>query len=236
MTTTTYVATTAEGNTVARTSATRDYNFVILVKNSITITSQTDAHDAIEGVWSWSGDFANAEKAAQSARKAYVDVRIVDVEQKLTGKDARLVLDAIKAAKIGDYADNTTAAAMIAAADADPAMTEVKPARKDKAKKKTTTADVEMVAKAIEKVQAEAKPAAGSARKYVPGMRADLSKLEDIIASLRDAEAKLAAAHQARNAEIARLLGANEISGPKLAAYLGMTPMAIYNMRNRATA
>ena len=34
MSATTFIATTAEGNTVARTSGTRDYNFVVLAKGA----------------------------------------------------------------------------------------------------------------------------------------------------------------------------------------------------------
>ena len=98
MSNTTYVATTAEGNTVARTSSTKDYNFVILAK--LNTNGNVTEHDHLENAWGWSGDKINAEKAAAQAAKVYASVRVVAVEQKLTGKDAKLVLDAIKANKV----------------------------------------------------------------------------------------------------------------------------------------
>ena len=235
MTAITYVATTAEGNTVIRTSATKEYAFVILAKNQI--SGPARANDDVEGAWGWSGDKANAEKTAQAARKAYRSVRVVPVEQKFTGKEARMIRDAVKAAPTqgsgsqyqGGSVRNgaapmgkieTPAIAEVVTEEKEIPVTATKTAPKAKAKAapKAAANETEKVAKAIEQVQGEA-------------------ELAELVAKIRVVQAELADLLGARNAKIDELLTAGTSSGPKIAKIVGtQSAMAVYNMRKKASA
>jgi hypothetical protein len=246
MTTTTFIATTAEGNTVARTSATKDYNFVILVNHSV---GGNRENDDVEGAWGWSGDKANAEKTANTARKAYKSVRVVAVEQKLTGKEAKLVLDAIKAAPVegaNPASPIRLGAAPMGKVEAHPfteavqattnteeitvPTTATKPARKT-AKGKIVEATPDLPAHVVIKsVDTEKVAQAESAE------QAALGEYSVLLEALAEAQAKVAALLEMRNNRINELITAGTVSGPKLAKVMGVTPMAVYNMRAKATA
>lgn len=231
MTAITFVATTAEGNTVIRTSATKDYNFVVLAKNQI--AGPARANDDVEGAWGWSGDKANAEKTAQTARKAYRSVRVVPVEQKLTGREATLVREAAKAGVTTTPAveATNTKEETVATATTKPAR---KRAARSSAPKVVTPLPViaEPIEPAYDELDAQVEEAAAKERMAALAT----AEFEAVLADLAAAQEKVANLLARRNGMIDNLITQQVVSGPKLAKVMGVTPMAVYNMRAKATA
>ena len=234
---TTFVATTTEGNTVVRTSATRTYTHVCMATKE----------GQLEGAMSWHGDKANATKAAQTWASRGFATRVVPVEQALTGKAARLVLEAVKTAQLpvdvdASYADDTTAKAMVAAADADPAMTPVDAVDAiDQALATGTKAAAKKATKVVvqprpDAVKATAKKAAkvavAAAKPEMP-VAPDTTELAELLEQIRVNELAHYEMVLTRNTMIAKL-NAEGLSYAKIAQLTGVTPMATRAMAMRA--
>lgn len=69
-------ATLPDGTVVKRRTG-RDYRFVVVAQGYL---GDPKYDDGKWGVWQWSGRRDLAEKAAQTARKVYRDVRVVPAE------------------------------------------------------------------------------------------------------------------------------------------------------------
>lgn len=222
MASTTFVATTREGNTVVRTSATREYTFVLL--------GTKDGQP--EGALSWHGDKANADKAASTWSSRGMTTRVVPVEQTFTGKEARLVIEAAKAAPAETApveVTTTTTEEEIAVP------TTTKPrARKAAAKKVVEPVVVEVPAEDPKVAAAAEKAAEQEAKAQAEATAA--TELEELLADLRFAQERVADLLAKRNNMIDSMITAGTISGPKIAKVMGVTPMAVYNMRAKATA
>jgi hypothetical protein len=185
MTTTTFVATTREGNTVVRTSATRTYTHVMLATKG----------GQAEGAMSWHGDLVNATKAAQTKAGHGFTTRVVPVEQAFTGKEARLVVEAAKAPRTDVPAKAAPTATPTAA--------------KEPAKAGTRTG--------------KAKGPTGPEERLVQAAQA-----------VAFAQEAARAALAARDNLVAELLATKVLGGPSIAKIIGVTPMAVYNMRARS--
>lgn len=75
-----FTATCPDGTVVTRTSKTMAYLFAIVVDGASERYRENGWSEPASdkwGAWGWSQSLANAEKAANQARKHYTDVRVV---------------------------------------------------------------------------------------------------------------------------------------------------------------
>jgi len=204
MAATTFTATTAEGTTVVRTSPTMAYTHVVLVQGP-----------EGEGDYRWSQSAQAAQQCATGLINKGRSARVVPVEQTLRGKAAKAAIEAAK---------NGTTEAVVAA--------QVAPSEPQAGGEATEGATTRRTrTKAAQAATAEVDPAAEERARVEALATAEFAAL---INDLTEAQEKVARLLARRNGMIDNLLTQQIVSGPKLAKVMGVTPMAVYNMRAKA--